>query len=159
MISYNFGAEKYERIKEILKIGVATVTGLGILFYLAINFFSHDIIAMFVKNDENLFIITKEAVRLYSFTYVLMGINIIISAYFTAIEDALTSALLSILRGVIFINILLYILPLVLDSKGIWLSAPANEVITLVFSVMIFLTFGIKKIKSKVVEIKIKKSA
>ncbi len=46
-----------------------------------------------------------------------------------------------------------------LDSKGIWLSAPANEVITLVFSVMIFLTFGIKKIKSKVVEIKIKKSA
>ena len=139
MISYNFGAEKYERIKEILKIGVATVTGLGILFYLAINFFSHDIIAMFVKNDENLFIITKEAVRLYSFTYMLMGINIIISAYFTAIEDALTSALLSILRGVIFINILLYILPLVLDSKGIWLSAPANEVITLVFSVMIFL--------------------
>ena len=159
VISYNFGAEKYERIKEILKIGVATVTGLGILFYLAINFFSHDIIAMFVKNDENLFIITKEAVRLYSFTYVLMGINIIISAYFTAIEDALTSALLSILRGVIFINILLYILPLVLDSKGIWLSAPANEVITLVFSVMIFLTFGIKKIKAKVVEIKIKKSA
>lgn len=159
VISYNFGAEKYERIKEILKIGVATVTGLGILFYLTINFFSHDIIGMFVKNDENLFIITKEAVRLYSFTYVLMGINIIISAYFTAIEDALTSALLSILRGVIFINILLYILPLVLDSKGIWLSAPANEVITLVFSVMIFLTFGIKKIKSKVVEIKIKKSA
>ena len=159
VISYNFGAEKYERIKEILKIGVATVTGLGILFYLAINFFSHDIIAMFVKNDENLFIITKEAVRLYSFTYVLMGINIIISAYFTAIEDALISALLSILRGVIFINILLYILPLVLDSKGIWLSAPANEVITLVFSVMIFFTFGIKKIKAKVVEIKIKKSA
>lgn len=158
VISYNFGAEKYERIKEILKIGVATVTGLGVLFYLTINFFSHDIISMFVKNDENLFIITKEAVRLYSFTYVLMGINIIISAYFTAIEDALTSALLSILRGVIFINILLYILPLVLDSKGIWLSAPANEVITLVFSVMIFLTFGIKKIKSKVVEIKIKKS-
>ncbi len=72
VISYNFGAEKYERIKEILKIGVATVTGLGILFYLAINFFSHDIIAMFVKNDENLFIITKEAVRLYSFTSFLM---------------------------------------------------------------------------------------
>ena len=149
IISYNYGAEKYDRIKKVLKIGVTTVIVLGVLFYLTINFFSENIISMFVKNDENLFAITKEAITLYSFTYVLMGINIIISSYFTAIEDALISAVLSILRGIIFINILLYLFPVVFNSRGIWLSAPVNEIITLVFSFIIFSTIGIKRINEK----------
>lgn len=149
IISYNYGAEKYDRIKKVLKIGITTVTVLGVMFYLTINFFAQDIISMFVKNDQNLFAITKEAVRLYSFTYILMGINIIISAYFTAIEDAMISAVLSILRGIVFINTLLYIFPLIFESRGIWLSAPANEIITLVFSFLIFSTIGIKRINEK----------
>ena len=125
------------------------------MFYLTINFFAKDIISMFVKDDQNLFMITKEAVRIYSFTYILMGINIIISAYFTAIEDALISAVLSILRGIIFINTLFFVLPLVFESRGIWLSAPANEIITLIFSFVIFSTIGIKRINEKaVIEVK-----
>lgn len=150
IISYNYGAEKYERIKKILKIGITVVLTLGILFYSTINFFAQDIISMFVKNDKALFEITKEAVNLYSFTYILMGINIIISAYFTAIEDAMISAVLSILRGIIFINILLYAFPLIFESRGIWLSAPANEIITFIISFLIFSTIGIKRINEKI---------
>ena len=146
VISYNYGAEKYDRIKKILKIGIGAVAVLGISFYLTVNYFSYDIISMFVKNDKTLFALTKEAVNIYSFTYILMGINIIISAYFTAIEDAMISAVLSILRGIIFINTLLYLCPLIFDTKGIWLSAPVNEMITLIFSTLIFMTIGMKRI-------------
>ena len=149
VISYNYGAEKYERIKKILKIGIAVVAVLGIGFYTIINFFAYDIISMFVKNDQILFDLTKEAVNIYSFTYILMGINIIISAYFTAIEDALISAVLSILRGIIFINTLLYLCPIIFDTKGIWLSAPVNEMVTLVFSILIFMTIGMKRIAAE----------
>lgn len=149
VISYNYGAEKYERIKKILKIGIAVVAVLGIGFYTMINFFVYDIISMFVKNDQILFDLTKEAVNIYSFTYILMGINIIISAYFTAIEDALISAVLSILRGIIFINTLLYLCPIIFDTKGIWLSAPVNEMVTLVFSILIFMTIGMKRIAAE----------
>lgn len=145
IISYNYGAEKYERIKETLKIGLITVTVLGIGFYTVVNFFAHDIISMFVKDDYKLFAITREAIKIYSFTYILMGLNIIISAYFTAVENALVSALLSVLRGVIFINSLLYIFPIIFDSRGIWLSAPVNEIITLIFSIIIFTSLGIKR--------------
>ena len=149
VISYNYGAEKYERIKKILKIGIAVVAVLGISFYTMINFFAYDIISMFVKNDQILFDLTKEAVNIYSFTYILMGINIIISAYFTAIEDALISAVLSVLRGIIFINTLLYLCPIIFDTKGIWLSAPVNEMVTLVFSILIFMTIGMKRIAAE----------
>lgn len=153
IISYNYGAEKYSRIKKTLKIGLMTTVGLGLLFYLLINFFENDIISMFVKNDTALYEITREAINIYSFTYILMGLNIIINAYFTAIEDAMISAMLSILRGVIFINILLYVCPLIFDSKGIWLSAPVNEIITLIFSLLIFTTIGIKRISPKFVNL------
>ena len=78
-----------------------------------------------------------------------MGINIIISAYFTAIEDALISAVLSVLRGIIFINTLLYLCPIIFDTKGIWLSAPVNEMVTLVFSILIFMTIGMKRIAAE----------
>lgn len=148
IISYNFGGKNFDRIKEILKISMGVVITLGIIFYLSINYFSDEIILIFIKNNEHLKLITSEAIRLYSFTYLIMGINIIISAYFTAIEDALTSSILSILRGIVIINILLYFLPLVFDRQGIWASAPLNEMITVIISGMILYTIGLKKIKT-----------
>ena len=147
IVSYYFGAEKYHYIKRTLKIGLMVVIGFGIFFYLGINFFSENIISIFVKADPKLFAITKEAIRIYSFTYIVMGLNIIISAYFTAIEDAMISATLSILRGVIFINTLLFIFPIIFSSKGIWLSAPVNEVLTLIISLTVFFTVGKERLE------------
>ncbi|MGL4307452.1 MAG: MATE family efflux transporter [Cetobacterium sp.] len=148
IISYNYGAEYFNRIKEILKISLGTVLILGAVFYIGVNVFSENIVHIFVRDNEKLISITKEAIKFYSFTYIIMGINIIVGAYFTAVEDALTSSILSILRGIIFINILLYILPNIFENKGIWISAPLNETITLVISMMILFTTGIKKLKT-----------
>ena len=147
VISYNFGAKNFKRIKKVMKISSIIVTVLGILFFLICNIFVKEIISIFIKNDEVLFKITKNAINLYSFTYVLMGINIIVSAYFTAIEDAFISAVLSILRGMIFVNILLFTLPKFLEINGIWLTSPINEFLSMIVSIGVFLTLGVKKIR------------
>lgn len=146
IVSYSYGAEKFNNIKRTLKIGLATVIVFGVIFYLGINFFADDIISIFVKSDKKLFAITKDAISIYSFTYIVMGLNIIISSYFTAIEDALISAILSVLRGVIIINMLLYVFPSIFSSKGIWLSAPVNEILTLAISLGVFFTVGRERI-------------
>lgn len=147
VISYNFGAKNFKRIKKVMKISSTTVTILGILFFLVCNIFVKEIISIFIKDDKILFEVTKNAINLYSFTYVLMGINIIISAYFTAIEDAFISAVLSVLRGMIFVNILLFTLPKFLGINGIWLTSPINEFLSMIVSIGVFLTLGIKKIR------------
>lgn len=147
VISYNFGAKNFKRIKKVMKISSITVTILGILFFLVCNIFVKEIISIFIKDDKILFEVTKNAINLYSFTYVLMGINIIISAYFTAIEDAFISAVLSVLRGMIFVNILLFTLPKFLGINGIWLTSPINEFLSMIVSIGVFLTLGIKKIR------------
>ena len=147
VISYNFGAKNFKRIKKVMKISSIIVAVLGILFFLICNIFVKEIISIFIKNDEVLFKITKNAINLYSFTYVLMGINIIVSAYFTAIEDAFISAVLSVLRGMIFVNILLFTLPRFLEINGIWLTSPINEFLSMIVSIGVFLTLGVKKIR------------
>lgn len=149
VISYNFGAKNFKRIIKIIKISFVTVTLLGFFFYALCNIFTKEIISIFIKDDETLFKITKNAVNLYSFTYVLMGINIVISAFFTAIENAFASAVLSVLRGVIFINILLFILPRIFNLNGVWISSPLNELLSLLVSYSVFYIFGIKKILNK----------
>lgn len=149
VISYNFGAKNFKRIIKIIKISSITVTLLGLFFYILCNIFTKEIISIFIKDDKELFEITKNAVNLYSFTYILMGVNIVISAFFTAIENAFASAVLSVLRGMIFINILLFILPKVFDLNGVWISSPINEIFSLVISCLVFYLFGLKKILNK----------
>ncbi|MGL4787732.1 MAG: MATE family efflux transporter, partial [Cetobacterium sp.] len=146
IISFNYGAQSNKRVLKILKIGTITVFSLGIFFFFIINMFANELVSIFIKENKELFILTKEAVIYYSFTYILMGINIIISSYFTAVEDAFISSILSVLRGLIFINILLFLLPGIFNTKGIWLSAPVNELIMLVVSSIFFIKSGYKKI-------------
>lgn len=145
IISFNYGADKDKRVLEILRFGMITVVLLGVLFYSLVNLFSHSLITIFTDDSSNLYYVTEEALRYYSFTYLLMGINIIISAYFTAIENAFMSCVLSSLRGLFFINILLYTLPKLFSTKGIWLSASINEFIIILVSIY-FLKNNLEKV-------------
>lgn len=138
IISFNYGAKNYKRVFNILKLSLFIILGLGILFYSLVNIFSHNLVLIFAEENENLYRITKEAIKYYSITYLLMGINILISSYFTAIENAFMSCILSILRGLIFINLLLYVLPKIFLTKGIWMSSSINEFITILFSIYLF---------------------
>lgn len=147
IISFNYGGKNYKRIFNLLKLGLTILFLLGGLFYILVNLFAHDLIILFSKDNEKLYFITKEAIKYYSFTYILMGINIMISSYFTAIENAFISSVLSLLRGIIFINLLLFILPKFFLIKGIWISAWVNELIIIGFSFYFFQN-SYKKIQS-----------
>jgi len=151
VISYNYGALKFERIKKILKIELTTVILLGIIFYIFINTYVGNIISIFINGDRTIYNITKKAINIYSFTYLLVGVNIVISSFFTAIENSFISSILSALRGFILINILLYTFPNMFNELGIWMSAPTNELLTLIISISIFITIGLKSIDKKYV--------
>ncbi|MDP0505907.1 MAG: MATE family efflux transporter [Fusobacterium sp. JB019] len=149
VISYNYGALNFKRIKNILKIELVTVLILGALFYIFINTYVGNIISIFITDDKTIYNITKKAINIYSFTYLLVGINIIISAFFTAIENSFVSSILSTIRGFIIINLLLYTFPSFFHESGIWLSAPTNEFLTLIISISIFINIGLKSINKK----------
>ena len=71
--------------------------------------------------------------------FLLAGISIFGSAFFTALNDGLTSALISFLRTLLFESAAVMILPLLFGIDGIWYSIVAAEgmavVVTSVFLV------------------------
>ena len=135
IISFNYGANNKDRINKILKIAISTIIIIGISSTILMIFGGETLIKMFSKGDAELIRITAEATKLYSVAFVFNGLNILTSAYFTALEDAKTSAIISVLRGVILILIFIIILPIILGDIGIWLTVPASELVTVFIAV------------------------
>jgi Na+-driven multidrug efflux pump len=69
--------------------------------------------------------------KLYAFAFFFSGINIMNSGYFTAIGRAGTSIIISASRGIVLVLLGVKFLPLMLGIRGIWITVPIAEGITL----------------------------
>ncbi len=134
VISYHYGAGDYRRIVDMLNISLKTVVVIGIVFCLSAWLISGTIISLFAGNSESLVKIATEGLKLYSFTFIVNGYNIIATAYFTSLRNAKVAALISILRNLVLIIIFILLLPVVLGNSGIWLAGPVTEVLTFAVS-------------------------
>ena len=133
IVSFNLGAKKYANVIKTLKISLLMIIATGIIFYGSINILSEKIISTFL-NDIETFKMTKYALTVYSFAYIINGLNIVTAGYFTAVKKVKISTTITILRGVILIGLFLIVLPKVFGTVGIWWSVPAAELVTLVSS-------------------------
>lgn len=133
IVSFNLGAKKFDNVIKTLKISLIMIVSTGIIFYVGINIFSEKIIHTFL-NDNETFNMTKYALSIYSFAYIINGFNIVTAGYFTAVKRVDISTFITMLRGVIFIVVFLTILPRYLGDIGIWWTVPLSELLTLILS-------------------------
>ena len=87
--------------------------------------------AVFVGYDPELLELTCRGFQLYAISFLFAGFNIFGSAFFTALGDGLTSALISFLRTLLFQVASVLLLPLALGTDGIWLSVAVAELAAL----------------------------
>ena len=98
---------------------------------------------MFVGYDATLLDITSRAFFIFSFSFLFSGLSIFGSSFFTALNDGLTSALISFLRTLVFQVAAVLLLPKLWGLDGIWLSIVAAEVMALIVTALFF--FGKRK--------------
>lgn len=136
-VSFHFGAGNRAELRSLLRkslvlLSVAGVVLTGIAFLTAAP-----LSGVFVGYDDALYEMTLRAFRLYALSFLLAGLNIFGSAYFTALSDGLVSALLAFSRTLVLQLAALYLLPLWWGLDGIWLAMTVAElgalVITTVF--------------------------
>lgn len=137
IISYNYGAKKGDRIKSLISMSVKIMAVLGIICASGLFFGGEALIKLFVSDDPVLLETTVWACKIYSLAYIISGINMLASSYFTALEDAKTSALISFLRGIVFITLGIIVLPKLFGDTGIWITTAFSEVLTLIVAVSI----------------------
>lgn len=135
IIGYNFGAGQHGRIKSILKLAARTNSLIGISLFLLLLLFGEQVIGFFFKDHgSEAFAIASRGVSIYCFAFLLCGLNILASSYFTAIGNAKISIIISALRGLVFVGIGILVLPAVFGIDAIWYDVPIAEVCTLSFS-------------------------
>lgn len=138
LISINYGAKLNERVKKVRNMGLITALALGIIFFVLGNIFPKQIVSLFIENNKVLTDITATAIKFYFIAFIVMGINIVIGAYFQSIEQAFLSTVISIGRGVGFILVGLFVLPYFFSVNGVWLTVPFAEICTFFMCIAIY---------------------
>ncbi len=129
MISYYYGAQLFNHIKETIKIAEKTAVGLGALF-LVIGFFGADLfVSMFGVTSEAITELAVTGIRLFFIGYLFMGINFIYLTYFQAIGYVKPSLWITLFRGFILLIIMLLVLPRLFGINGVWLALPVAEAV------------------------------
>ncbi|WP_195938572.1 MATE family efflux transporter [Romboutsia sp. 1001713B170131_170501_G6] len=134
IISYNYGAKEFDRVKAIVKLSLIISFVVCISTFITLFFFSDSLINLFVGSDKFVLDLAKNGAKIYAFAFIFSGFSIIYSSYFTAIGYAKESIIIALSRGLIFIVIGIIILPKLLGISGIWLTIPFAEVITCIIS-------------------------
>lgn len=140
IVSYNYGAERYDELKNLKKRGTSIIIASSIMMLLFGEIFGKPFSRVFVGYDEELLDITAHAFAIFSFSFLFSGYSIFGSSFFTALNNGLISALISVLRTLVFQVLFVLILPIFFGLDGIWLSIIGAEVA----SVLVTLTFMIK---------------
>ena len=139
IVSYHFGAKNHAELKNLFRKSLVIMSIFGALMVAFAELLSAPLSGFFVSYDEELLALTTRAVALYSLSYLVLGVNIFASAFFTALGNGGVSALLSFLRLFVFQVITLIVMPIFMGVDGIWLSIVAAELIALGVSTFFFL--------------------
>ena len=131
LVGYHYGADNKKELKNLLKKSVVLISVTQLVMTLLAEASASVLACIFVSYDRDLFDMTVHGFRLFSLSFLFMGMNIFGSALFTALNNGAISALISFLRTLVFQVIAILTLPAILGLDGIWLAVVAAEVLAL----------------------------
>lgn len=103
IISYNYGAGNYERVKQTYKKAVTAALGISMVAFLLFQLAPRQIIGIFGSGSEEYFLFAEKFFRIYMFFTFINGIQPITANTFTSIGKAGKGVFLSLTRQIIFI--------------------------------------------------------
>ena len=141
VVGYHFGAGNSAELKNLRKRSLVIVLTTSVLMVLSAILLAHPLSVVFVGYDEGLLAMTERGFLIYSCSYLFAGLAIFGSAFFTALNNGLVSAVMSFLRTFVFQVAAVMILPLLLDLDGIWLSIVVAELAAAAVTVLLLSLF------------------
>lgn len=141
IISINFGAKAWTRIKEILRYALYTVAGFGIFWTLLSVIAPNLYIYIFMKPTAAILQMAPTIIRCYSLSFLLLPLNIFSTYYFQVLMKPHTAFVVSVSRGCVISGLLIILLPIFFDANTIWLAMPITELCVAVYAVKYIRTY------------------
>ena len=135
IVSYNHGAGSFNRVRKIVALSLKTNISCGLVFFLLLLIAAPQICSIFIDPEETAVMeYAVQGARMSAFAFLFNGFNILASGYFTAIDRAGHSLLISSLRGLVLLSICIVLLSELFGYRGIMLAMPIAEAITFVIA-------------------------
>ena len=136
IVGYHYGAENHSELKGLLKKSYVIIGAFAVVMFGLAELLARPLAGIFVGYDAELMEMTVRAFMIYSFSFLFSGIAIYGSSFFTALNDGLTSALISFLRSLLFQVAAVMILPMIFGINGIWFSIVAAELVAAAMTIL-----------------------
>ncbi len=144
IIGYHDGAKNYEELKGLLKKSLIMIGAFAVCMVVLAEILAVPLASLFVGYDEGLMALTVSGFRIFALSFLMMGYAIFASGFFTALNDGVTSAVISFFRTLVFQTAAVWILPLLWGIDGVWISIVVAELMAVVLSAL-FLVIKRKK--------------
>ena len=148
IIGYNYGAKKYDRVKEAYKLAVIFATSIVIVGWLITRLFPEQLVSMFNSEDAQLIAFGTIAIKRFMMFLPFIGFQIVSSNYFQAVGKPKHSALLGLSRQVLILIPALIILPKFFGLEGVISAGPLADIFSTVLT-GIFIFIEMKKLDER----------
>ena len=139
VVGYQLGRKDVSELRSLRRVSL-TLTGLlGLVQTLLSLALADPIVRIFVGYNEGLTALSVHALRIVSLSFLLGGITTCSSSYFTGLNQGTFSLAVAAMKGFLAPLAMIFLLPLLMGSTGLWVSTPAAEVLTLLLAVFFFL--------------------
>lgn len=140
IISKNYGALHFHRIKSFLKLGFLTIIIIEALITLTVLIVPEALINIFLESSETE---TKRIIiEFISYAwpaFIFLGLNILITSYLTSMQKPLYSVVIALLRSLILPVLFIITLPNIFGNVGIFMALAVSEFLTFIVASYIFI--------------------
>ena len=144
VFGFHYGAKNGGELKNLLRKSLLLLLIGGVLMVAAAEALTRPLTLLFVGYDEGLMQLTESGFRIFGLSFFFIGFAIFGSGFFTALNDGVTSAIISFLRTLVFELGAILILPLFFGVNGLWFSVVVAELMATVLS---FIFMAVKRKK------------
>ena len=140
LASYYYGKGKHDTRRYIFKLSIATAMVLSVISFILGFVWPKPLVGLFIDRQANpeLFLHGVRAFRIFSFSFLPIGLVVVIAGYFTSIEMAKSAMGVSLCRGLFFVIIALFIMTKLFGETGVWLTMTVSETSSLVVALLLY---------------------
>lgn len=137
LVSYRYGKNDMGSCKKLLSYGLKTAVLFGVVCFGGLYVLAPQVVGAYLSEASSELVAKSiVAFRQYGFSWLLVGFNVVIGGYLTALERPLPAIAISTGRGLIIQSGVLVVLAAITAGTGLWFTPLISEVIVLALAVV-----------------------
>ena len=140
VIGFHYGAENRGELRNLRKKSLLVILSAAVMMFAMSQLLAVPFAKLFVGYSDELYQMTVRGFRIFSFSFLFAGISIFGSAFFTALNNGIISAVIAFLRTLVFEVAAVLVLPLIWGLDGIWASVVVAELASTAITAICLIT-------------------